>query len=268
MNNLAVTDLSMATAFVSWTTDQMTTGNKIEVTSADSVWQVSDNYFQPTYAHLAQVTGLLPATEYSYRIISGESSWDNGGEAFKFTTLDTISVSGPRTVWGKLQNSWGSPVARCLVRYRLMREDGLLSLPRGVITNNEGTWIGDAGIMYDENGKAYDAFGREKLITEYTVNYWTTVVDSTKEVGSGTNYNFGTESFQVTDPNVADPGDVDGNGALNIFDLLNLLKVIGKKVTPDPRMQAASDVDNNGKIDIFDLLALLKKLKPANTVRS
>ncbi|MCE5270096.1 dockerin type I domain-containing protein [bacterium] len=52
------------------------------------------------------------------------------------------------------------------------------------------------------------------------------------------------------------PGDVDGNGKLDVFDLLGLLKVLsGAQVG-----NGLSDVDGNGKIDIFDLLALLKKL--------
>jgi hypothetical protein len=52
------------------------------------------------------------------------------------------------------------------------------------------------------------------------------------------------------------PGDSDGNGKVDIFDLLSLLKVLGgsKPAT------AVDDIDHNGKVDIFDLLALLKLL--------
>jgi len=49
---------------------------------------------------------------------------------------------------------------------------------------------------------------------------------------------------------------------INVFDLLDLLKVLGggKTVTGDPRLALAADVDGNGKYDVFDLLALLRIL--------
>ena len=52
------------------------------------------------------------------------------------------------------------------------------------------------------------------------------------------------------------PGDVDGNITINIFDLLELLKVLGGSKPANIQ----SDVDANGKTDIFDLLKLLKLL--------
>jgi len=52
------------------------------------------------------------------------------------------------------------------------------------------------------------------------------------------------------------PGDVDGNIKVDIFDLLELLKVLGGRVQPG----ISSDVDGSGKTDIFDLLELLKLL--------
>jgi hypothetical protein len=59
----------------------------------------------------------------------------------------------------------------------------------------------------------------------------------------------GTVTFSV-------PGDADGNGKIDIFDLLQLLKILGGSA----QSTGGADVDSNGKIDIFDLLALLKKL--------
>jgi hypothetical protein len=52
------------------------------------------------------------------------------------------------------------------------------------------------------------------------------------------------------------PGDVDGSGRIDVFDLLGLLKVLGGTQASS----ALSDIDGNGKTDVFDLLALLKKL--------
>ncbi|HUU30387.1 MAG TPA: PQQ-binding-like beta-propeller repeat protein [archaeon] len=51
------------------------------------------------------------------------------------------------------------------------------------------------------------------------------------------------------------PGDVDSNGKVDIFDLLGLLKSMGKGST-----DKSADVNSDGKLNIFDLLALLKIL--------
>ena len=52
------------------------------------------------------------------------------------------------------------------------------------------------------------------------------------------------------------PGDMDGNQVINIFDLLGLLKVLSGKEPAG----VFSDVNSDGATNIFDLLALLKKL--------
>ena len=53
-----------------------------------------------------------------------------------------------------------------------------------------------------------------------------------------------------------EPGDVSGDGKINIFDLLALLKVLGGTGTVD----GDPDVNADGKVNIFDLLSLLKLL--------
>jgi len=49
------------------------------------------------------------------------------------------------------------------------------------------------------------------------------------------------------------PGDVGGDGKVDIFDLLDLIKVLGGSSIQAP----GADVNSDGKTDIFDLLALL-----------
>jgi hypothetical protein len=265
MTGMQVTDLSVATAFISWTTDQEVTGNKIEITSPDSTWQVDDTYANASYVHYVQVTGLQPSTEYTFNVVSAGSQWDNDGEEFKFSTLGLTKPPGSKSIFGVLEDSWGNPIGRCLVRYWLYNVEEGASLPRMVLTDANGDWNVNVGLMFNATGT--DLFlqnGDDLFFFEMTPNYWTSARDSVA-LASSSIQSLGTSSIQVIDPNASEPGDLDGNGAINIFDLLDILKVIGGKVTPDPRMSAAADVDASGKIDIFDLLELLKLMRPADT---
>ena len=51
-------------------------------------------------------------------------------------------------------------------------------------------------------------------------------------------------------------GDLDGDGAVNIFDLIRLLRMISGAEPQSP----AADIDSSGSMDIFDLIRLLKLL--------
>ncbi len=276
MNHMQVTDLSVATAFISWTTDQRTTGNKIEITSADSSWQVADSYPAESYAHYVLVTGLVPSTQYSFKIISADTQWDNDGEGYSFSTLGYIPSAGNSiALFGTLLDSWGNPLNHGLVRYWLYNEQDGASMPKTVLTNSEGDWNGNIGIMFNSTGTGpYYQNGEDLLFVEYRPNYWTSVRDSIDlnelvlSSPSARLLVLATSSIQVIDPGATEPGDVDGNGSIDIFDVLEILRIIGGRVTPDPAMSAAADVDANGRIDIFDLLALLKILRSTEMTNS
>ncbi len=52
-------------------------------------------------------------------------------------------------------------------------------------------------------------------------------------------------------------GDVNGDGKIDVFDLLTLLSYLNGQVNPNPDQLACADLDPNGRIDIFDLLKIL-----------
>ena len=272
MGAMQVANLSMSSATISWVTDQLTTGNLVEITSLDSSWQVADSYAGETYTHYVQLTGLEPSTEYSFKIISAQSQWGDGSQEYKFSTLGVAIPGNSLAIFGSLEDSWGNPIDRCLVRYWLYSEEEGASLPRVVlsktVSDQKGQWDGNIGIMYNSAGtNLFFGYGDILLFVEMTPNYWTSALDS---LDQPTAFPAVLEVFsiRVIDPNASEPGDVDGSGAINIFDVLDILKILGGKITPDPSMSAAADVDASGKIDIFDLLALLKKLRPAGTASS
>ncbi len=55
---------------------------------------------------------------------------------------------------------------------------------------------------------------------------------------------------------VAFSGDANQDGTTNIFDLLDILKILSGATSPD----IVADVNKDGKVDIFDLLSLLQSL--------
>ena len=55
-------------------------------------------------------------------------------------------------------------------------------------------------------------------------------------------------------------GDIDENGKIDIFDLLELLKTLGNPAGKTDRQKQIADLNASGSVDIFDLLGLLKAL--------
>ena len=55
-------------------------------------------------------------------------------------------------------------------------------------------------------------------------------------------------------------GDLDLSGAINIFDLINMLQILNGSVTLEPERLWVADLDRSGRLDIFDLLELLRIL--------
>ena len=51
------------------------------------------------------------------------------------------------------------------------------------------------------------------------------------------------------------PGDIDGNGTVDVADLLLLLGAWGD--CPDPPADCPADLDGSGSVDVADLLTLL-----------
>lgn len=99
----------------------------------------------------------------------------------------------------------------------------------------------------------------EGLERGVTVRYYIAALDSSGHLVLDPGEAPGSfHSFAFTPPGLL--GDGDLNGRLDIFDLLAMLRVLGRTETPSPEQFFAMDIDKNGKIDIFDLLALLRLL--------
>ena len=268
IKHLEVTDLSLSSAKISWVTDEKTSSNWVEVysTDPDTVMIFDDTYKALSYVHEVNIISLSPEKEYKFRVGSGDMVWDNEGELYSFKTLASSSAPPPSTILQQVTDTWGNPLGRVLVRIRLKKEGQDPSLAKTLLTSNEaankGYWVINWTDFYAEDGSLYNAWTGDRVIIHYIPNYWSEHSDSSAVLTGTSPQSLGKVSINVFDPNEVIKGDLDSNGEINIFDLLDLLKILSGKLVPEEqRLFGAADVDTSGTINIFDLLALLGVLK-------
>jgi len=269
IKHLEVTDITLSSAAFSWVTDEKTSINWVEVSwsDPDTVIIFYDDYKQRSYVHFVRAIGLSPETDYKYRVGSGSAVWDNQGELYSFKTLpNTGQIPLTKTILGSVTDTWGDPLGRVMVRIRIKKEGEDPSLAKTLLTSNEasskGYWVTNWTDFYAEDGSLYNAGTGDRVLIHYISNYWSERSDSSAVLDGSSPQNLGSVEISVYDPHEAVKGDLDNNGAINIFDLLDLLKILSGKLVPDTQqLFGAADVDASGTINIFDLLALLGLLK-------
>ncbi len=114
-------------------------------------------------------------------------------------------------------------------------------------------------VLWDDSGSGEldlsGQFGGGNVLITHIVEESGDSLAKTEIAPSG-NIPVGRSPVFVESSRTGDPGDLDANGRVDIFDLLALLKVLGG--TSDT---GSADVNGDGTTDIFDLLALLKALR-------
>ena len=264
IKHLEVTDVTLSSAAFSWVTDEKTSSNWVEVSSSDpdTVMIFYDDYKQRSYVHFVRATDLLLDKEYKFRVGSGEGVWDNEGALYSFTTLPASYTTVPSTIIGNVTDTWDNPLERVLVRVRIKKEGMDPSLPRTLLTDGNGNWVTTWSDFYAQDGSLYYSGSGDNVLIHCIPNYWSENSDSSSVLSGGSPQNLGSVSVSVYDPHEVVKGDLDNNGAINIFDLLDLIKILSGKLVPDnQQLFGAADLDTSGTINIFDLLALLVLLK-------
>ena len=264
MDALEVANISVSSAAVSWVTDQKTSSNWVEIrpVDKDSVTTFKDKYPIPNYVHYVDITGLKPAGEYIFRFGSDTQTWDNHGGWYRFSTLQSTQPVSPMAILCRALDAYGNPLERVLVKIRAVQEGRGPSLPRTLLTAANGWWNTTFTNLVSPDGTLYGATAGDRLIVDYLVNYWSSYTDSSAVLSGENPQNLGQVNIPVYDPSQGTKGDLDGNGAINIFDMLEILKILGGQITPplDERLSFAADLDSDGSVNIMDLLALLQIL--------
>jgi hypothetical protein len=108
--------------------------------------------------------------------------------------------------------------------------------------------------MRRESGNLYQASLEAAIEAGSSVTYYIVADDGDNLVTLPAGAPENTYSLVIMDAGSM-PGDVNGGGTVDIFDLLDLLGILGG-ASPTP----GADVNGDGATDIFDLLDLLSKL--------
>ena len=108
--------------------------------------------------------------------------------------------------------------------------------------------------LNQESGNLYTASLEAAIEAGSSVTYYIEASDGDNVVTLPAGAPENTYSLVIMDASTM-PGDVNGGGTVDIFDLLDLLGILGGGNTT-----AGSDVNRDGATDIFDLLELLSRL--------
>jgi len=266
MRGLEVTNIFIRGAAFSWVTDRKTSSNWVEVRPAgtDSAAKYQDEHRIPGYVHKVDITDLEPGRDYLFRFGSDTATWDNLGDwySFRTLTLESSQPTNPLSVRSQVLDNYGVSLSRVLVRIRAVRKGSEPSLPITDLTDANGRMLTDISNMRASDGYLYGAGAGDRLIVDYLVNYWSSYTDSSNVLSGESGQYLGQVSIPVYDPDRGTKGDLDGSGAINIFDLLEILKILGGQQTPKPDepLFFTADMDSNGAVNIMDLLALLQIL--------
>jgi hypothetical protein len=285
---LEVTDIRICnlrgnTFAVTWRTNQATSDNvvKLGFSSGELTDIREDQLDPPSQIHYVE-SGLLNIDTTYYYVVSSDGV-EGASSPVGYDSVITVQQTPPTIgalIAGNVINAEsGEPLPNVIVRsfYRwtrqLQSETQIDStMWQTDLTNADGEFdFGMGNFRRYNHSTPYYAPGNTWLFLEILSQTSGEIATDSVLLTFATNNVMEYQilaPYEITVEPVAEPGDVDGDGVINIFDLLDILSVISGKVVPDPRMSIAADVDDSGKIDIFDVLALLNKIRQAGTASS
>jgi len=123
-----VTNVRDTTFYVSWTTNQLTTGEVHYGTDPANLDQTAyDKRGASTSddTHYVELLSLLPITTYYFDVVSGGTVDDNNGNHYSVTTGPTLDLPSSDTIYGQVFEVDGTtPAEGTIVYIRLFDDDG------------------------------------------------------------------------------------------------------------------------------------------------
>jgi hypothetical protein len=140
--DVRVTNLRDVAFTVTWRTDRPSTGRVAFGLPGSLDRSAGDDRGDETVAaiHHVTVAGLAPQTAYAFRVHSGESTDDDGGQPFTVQTTATGSLAAPFTAYGQVQYAGGAPAVGALVLARLVNDQGAPVTLLSALVESQGYW--------------------------------------------------------------------------------------------------------------------------------
>lgn len=168
-----ITNITDTGFSVSWVTDAQTSGLvKYGVSGSDLSFSGADDRDQLSgktgsfLIHHVTLKNLKAATVYYFKIISGESAFDNNGQSYQVTTGSAISLPPPPNdiAYGTIVDQNGSP-AEGMVVYLVLANANTLS----TLTKSSGSWVIPLSIARSSDLSSYASYDRDASIEEIFV---------------------------------------------------------------------------------------------------
>jgi len=134
-----VTNVNNLSFTISWVTDATETGYVNYGTSASSLDNTTyDERGQATEddTHHVTITGLTASTPYYYEIVSGGTTYNNGGVPYEITTGPGLDFKMPDPITGTAYKVGGVTAAEGTIIYVTIDTSQILS----VLVDSSGAW--------------------------------------------------------------------------------------------------------------------------------
>jgi len=140
VRNVRLSNVTSSAAAVSWITEGNIPAEIRYGKVANGLNMVAkfENNMLEGGVRMVQLLGLEPETEYAYEIVSNGITYNDNGRPFTFKSAK-VGIGQPYTVFGRLVDDVGKPLARAIVYVELKNEDKV-SVALADLTDKDGYW--------------------------------------------------------------------------------------------------------------------------------
>ncbi len=209
------------------------------------------------WTHQVELEGLLAGTTYLFEVVVGETTDNNGGAFYNFTTT-SAGAGKPAVFYGQVVHEDLFPAAGAVVSVTL-EHLGATSYPLTCMTDWDGSWLlnlGNAKDALTDDVLSYDA-GDALFITVRGSGYGTG--GDTVSASTDIPQNMGTITLSPCDCGLqGDMNDDDSMDPLDVTYLLNYVYKGSDELEHPPNCPyQTGDVNCDGTVDPLDVTFLL-----------
>lgn len=211
-----------------------------------------------------KLIGIITAVVFTVNACMGglisfiaEASWEGVSVGNKTVEYGTTSVVLPLSLVGVSSSIGCIFTLNCDYTLEILSVSG-----RGVTADIQGTSAGVCVSKYD--GLETDFASVKIVIADgaepgtYPVNITVSQLDDNGDYAVNPVGYSGSVTIASTEPEL--PGDISGNGKIDLYDAIEICKSIMGMRTFTDEEKAIADYDGNGKVDLYDAIGIAKKL--------